>query len=158
MHRAPSIQDRFAPQGLCFGCGPLSDGGLHLRSFVDPAGEVVVATWAPEPRHGNATSPEIAGVVNGGIIGTLLDCHTAAAVIYQSWKRNGRWPYLEGPGWVTAAYSVRFRRPVPLDAAIDLRAWVEDMDERRARARGELLVDDEICSTCDSDWRLMSSI
>lgn len=155
MHHEPSIQDRFAPHGLCFGCGPNSDGGLHLRSYVAPAGDVVVARWRPKAQHSNAASPDARGVLNGGIIGTLLDCHTAAAVIYESWKRDGRWPYLEGPGWVTASYSVRFRRPVPLEAAVDLRAWVEDMDEHSARARGELLVDGEVCSTCESDWRPM---
>lgn len=157
MRHEPSIQDRFAPEGRCFGCGPISNGGLHLRSYVDPTGEIVVARWQPEPQHGNATSPDSPGTTNGGIIGTLLDCHTAAAVIHESWKRDGRWPYLEDPGWVTASYSVRFRRPVPLEAVIDLRAWVEEMGGRSARARGELLVDGEVCAICESDWRQLPS-
>jgi len=68
VHHEPSIQDRFAPHGLCFGCGPNSDGGLHLRSYVAPAGDVVVARWRPEAQHSNAASPDARGVLNGGII------------------------------------------------------------------------------------------
>ena len=48
---APSLQERYAPQGRCFGCGPANPDGLHIRSFPsaeDPA--TVVAEWTPEPR------------------------------------------------------------------------------------------------------------
>jgi hypothetical protein len=40
-----SIQETYAPNLACFGCGPANPKGLHVRSFAD--GEEVVAEWNP---------------------------------------------------------------------------------------------------------------
>ncbi len=63
------LQERYAPALACFGCGPANPAGLHLRSIVREDG-ALVATWRPGPHH-----EAFPGVLNGGIIGTLLDCH-----------------------------------------------------------------------------------
>ena len=63
-----SLQEEYAPENACFGCGPANPDGLHIRSFV--RGDEVVAEWKPEPRY-----EAFPGVLNGGIIGALLDCH-----------------------------------------------------------------------------------
>ncbi|MEY2499201.1 MAG: hypothetical protein QOD12_2757, partial [Verrucomicrobiota bacterium] len=63
-----SLQETFAPENACFGCGPANPDGLHIRSFV--RGDEVVAEWTPEKRY-----EAFPGVLNGGIIGALLDCH-----------------------------------------------------------------------------------
>src|SRR6185436_13594350 len=71
----PSLQERYAPGNACFGCGPANPQGLHVRSFVE--GDECVAEWTPQPHH-----EAFPGMLNGGIIGALLDCHanwTAAA-------------------------------------------------------------------------------
>ena len=63
-----SLQETYAPNMACFGCGPANEKGLHIRSFPD--GDEVVATFEP------ATYQEaFPGMLSGGIIGTLLDCH-----------------------------------------------------------------------------------
>ena len=41
-----SIQETYAPNLKCFGCGPANEQGLHIRSF--PAGDEVIADWQPE--------------------------------------------------------------------------------------------------------------
>ena len=64
----PSLQEKYAPQSICFGCGPANDKGLRIRSFLD-GGEVVL-DWTPEKHH-----EAFPGMLNGGIIGALLDCH-----------------------------------------------------------------------------------
>ena len=63
-----SLQEFYAPENACFGCGPANPDGLHIRSFV--RGDEVVAEWKPETRY-----EAFPGVLNGGIIGALLDCH-----------------------------------------------------------------------------------
>ena len=63
-----SLQEQYAPENACFGCGPANPDGLHIRSFV--RGDEVVAEWKPETRY-----EAFPGVLNGGIIGALLDCH-----------------------------------------------------------------------------------
>ena len=71
-----SLQDVYFPELRCFGCGPANADGLHLRSFADGDGRAV-ARFTPSPHHDNGL-----GYLNGGIIATLLDCHSAAAVTH----------------------------------------------------------------------------
>jgi hypothetical protein len=76
MKQSQSLQEQYAPANACWGCGPANPEGLRIRSF--PKGDEVVAVWKPEPKY-----EAFPGVLNGGIIGTLLDCHcnwTAAYV------------------------------------------------------------------------------
>ena len=63
-----SLQERYAPNNACWGCGPANPEGLRIRSF--PRENEVMAEWKPEKRY-----EAFPGVLNGGIIGTLLDCH-----------------------------------------------------------------------------------
>ena len=65
----PSVQERFAPRNACFGCGPSNPKGLRIRSFKE--GDHLVARWRPEEHH-----QAFPGVLNGGIVGALLDCHS----------------------------------------------------------------------------------
>jgi acyl-coenzyme A thioesterase PaaI-like protein len=99
-----SLQQRFAPEGRCFGCGPKNEKGLRIRSFQAGDG-TVVAEWQPGPEH-----EAFDGYVNGGILGTLIDCHSnwtaIAALMAAGWAE-------EAPSTVTSEYSVRFRRPTP---------------------------------------------
>ncbi len=64
-----SLQERYAPHNACFGCGPANEKGLRIRSMVED--DKVVATWHAEPHH-----EAFPGMLNGGIIGSLLDCHS----------------------------------------------------------------------------------
>ena len=64
-----SLQDRYAPHNTCFGCGPENEKGLRIKSFMQ--GDKLVAEWRPEDHH-----EAFPGMLNGGIIGALLDCHS----------------------------------------------------------------------------------
>ena len=67
------LQERYAPDNACFGCGPANAEGLRIRSFPtsDDADAEVVARWTPSKHH-----EAFEGMLNGGIIGALLDCHS----------------------------------------------------------------------------------
>jgi acyl-coenzyme A thioesterase PaaI-like protein len=101
-----SLQERFAPEGRCFGCGPANAQGLRIRSFEAEDG-TVVAEWQPRPEH-----EAFDGFVNGGILGTLIDCHSNWTAIAALIARDGSGA---APSTVTADYSIRFRRPTPSD-------------------------------------------
>ena len=77
-----SLQEKYAPENACLGCGPANREGLHVRSFVRN-GEVV-AEWKPEPKY-----EAFPGVLNGGIIGSLLDCHCNWTAAYHLMKNVG---------------------------------------------------------------------
>jgi len=53
-----SLQDRYAPKLLCFGCGPANENGLRIKSFVE--GDEVVADFQPKEWH-----QAFEGVLNG---------------------------------------------------------------------------------------------
>ena len=113
-----SIQERWFADAICFGCGPANPDGLRIRSIPSPDGDGVVANWLPQPHH--AAGP---GVLNGGIVGALLDCHSVAAV-YLKARGEG-----DADGtWATAEYTVRLRRPTPPEAPLQLFARVIEMD------------------------------
>lgn len=44
-----SLQERFSPASVCFGCGPANALGLRIRSFEE--GEAVVAHWRAALHH-----------------------------------------------------------------------------------------------------------
>jgi acyl-coenzyme A thioesterase PaaI-like protein len=136
-----SLQRRYAPESSCFGCGPANDQGLRIESREVPgvAGELR-AEWQPLPHHA-----AFDGILNGGIIGTLLDCHANwTAAVHLMRERALAGP----PGMVTADYAIRLRRPTPVDRPVQLRAWPVDVIGDRVVIDAELAIDGIITATC----------
>lgn len=133
-----SLQEEFSTKSICFGCGPANEKGLHVRSF--PVGDELVATWRAESHH-----QAFPGMLNGGIIGALLDCHSNWAATYFLMKRDGK----DKPDCtVTADFHVKLLRPTPADAEITLKARVVDSSEDRATVEAELIANGKVCDTC----------
>lgn len=133
-----SLQETFAPEGTCFGCGLANKKGLRIKSFVH--GDIVVAQWTPEPHH-----EAWPGTLSGGIIGTLLDCHsnwTAACHLMVKESLN------HIPSTVTADYSVKLLNPTPSDAPVRLVARVVESKDNRAIVEAELVAGGKVCATC----------
>ncbi len=132
------LQERFSPASICFGCGPANPRGLHVRSFV--RGDEVVAIWRAEPHH-----EAFPGMLNGGIIGSLLDCHcnwTAA------WHLMQRQQLEQPPCTVTADYAIKLLRPTPTDGPIELVARVVDSAAARVTVEGTLSAAGKARATC----------
>ena len=133
-----SLQDAYGPDTICFGCGPANESGLRIKSHVE--GDVVVASFTPEPHH-----QAFPGVINGGIIGTLLDCHsnwTAAWTLHEARDRS------EFPVTVTADFHVRLRRPTPAGVPLHLVARAVEVDDPRVTVEATLEADGKVCATC----------
>jgi acyl-coenzyme A thioesterase PaaI-like protein len=147
----PSLQERYFPDLPCFGCGPVNERGLRLRSHLAPdfdVSRVVVASFTPWPEHNNGL-----GYLNGGIIGTILDCHTAAAVTHEAFDQ-GRTP-LGGAllPYVTAGLDLHYRRPSPLHETVELRAWVTEANESEMTVHAELVWDDKVRAEASAHWK-----
>jgi acyl-coenzyme A thioesterase PaaI-like protein len=132
-----SLQDQYAPHSICFGCGPANEKGLRLKSFVE--GDEVVADFTPEPHH-----HAFPGMLNGGIIGALLDCHSNWAACHHLMQRNG---VTAPPCTVTADFHVKLRKPTPL-RPVRLRAKVTESTDDRAVVEAELLADGVVTARC----------
>lgn len=140
-----SIQEALYPGLTCFGCGHANPKGFHLRSYRE--GDATVATFHPRPEHDNGF-----GFVNGGIIATALDCHTAAVVLWEADQRG--WLADEGAPipFITAGFNVKFLRPTPLGCALSLRAEPTELSESRIVVSAELVVDDKPRATMLATW------
>lgn len=133
-----SLQETYAPHGICFGCGVMNEKGLRIRSFQEN-GEFV-CDWRAQPHH-----QAFPGMVNGGIIGSLLDCHCNWAAAVHLMQKNGK----AAPDCtVTAEYTIKLLAPTPFDRPLRLRARVLDSSARRANVEGELSADGTVCATC----------
>jgi len=132
-----AVQDRYAPNSICFGCGPANKEGLQIKSYRTDDG--LEMEFECEEKH-----QAFPGVINGGIIGALLDCHgnwTAAMAIMD---RNG----LDAPQCtVTAQYEVKLKRPTPLGPTLKLQSRVLALQDDRAEVIIELKADEKTCAT-----------
>jgi acyl-coenzyme A thioesterase PaaI-like protein len=133
-----SVQDQYAPHNICFGCGPANDKGLRIKSFVE--GDDLVATFHAEPHH-----QAFEGMVNGGIIGALLDCHSNWTAAYHLMKAPGE---STPPCTVTADFHVKLKRPTPIDGPIHLRAKLTSLEGDRAIVDAELSAAGKVTATC----------
>lgn len=133
-----SLQDRYTPRGTCFGCGPLNERGLRIKSFAE--GEEVVCDWTPSEHH-----EAYPGILSGGICGTLLDCHSNMTAAHHLRSRGD----LGGPLFtVTAEFHVKLLKPTPMDGPVRLRARVVESSGRKAVVDATLEAGGSITATC----------
>ena len=123
----------------CFGCGGLNEHSHQLKSFWD--GEESVAEFEPKPYH-----TSLPGYVYGGLIASLIDCHstgTAAAALYRHESR----PMDSEPTFrcVTASLNVNYLRPAPL-GKLTLRGKVIKIDGKRVTVEVQLFGGGELCA------------
>jgi acyl-coenzyme A thioesterase PaaI-like protein len=138
MNDTPSVQELYAPKNHCFGCGPANPKGLRIRSFED--GEDLRAEWTPEPHH-----EAFDGMLNGGIIGALLDCHSNWAAALYLMKKMGR---ETPPCTVTSEFHVKLQRVTPTDGPVRLAARVVESEGDRATVVAELEAGGKITAIC----------
>ncbi|HKE00954.1 MAG TPA: PaaI family thioesterase [Planctomycetota bacterium] len=137
------LQERYAPQNACFGCGPANEKGLRVRSTVpdgDAEAREVVATWTPQAHH-----EAFPGVLNGGIVGALLDCHSNWTAAYHLMKKARA---ASPPCTVTADYAIKLLRPTPTSGPVTLRAHVVESTDDRAIVEANLEAGGKSCATC----------
>jgi acyl-coenzyme A thioesterase PaaI-like protein len=135
-----SLQDTYAPATVCFGCGPANRDGLRIKSYPGD-GDDVVCAFTAEKRH-----EAFAGVLNGGIVGTLFDCHCNWTAAYHLMRSAGA---ATPPCTVTAEYHVVLKRPTPTGAGpITVRARVVEATADRATVEGVMEAGGKVTATC----------
>ncbi|MEZ7988245.1 MAG: PaaI family thioesterase [Candidatus Poseidoniaceae archaeon] len=131
------VQRQYAPSSICFGCGPANQQGLQINSIRIENG--LSMEYLPEPHH-----QAFPGMINGGIIGTLLDCHgnwTAAVALMDAQGLE------EPPCTVTASYTVKLRRPTPTDVSLKVTSQVKELSDDRVEVELLLEANGKVCAT-----------
>jgi len=136
-----AFQDYYPDRwNVCYGCGQLNEHGLKIRSYWD--GDETVCTFYPKPYH-----TAIPGYVYGGLIASLIDCHstgTAAAAAYRAQNRSmDTDPPLR---FVTASLHVDYLRPTPIEGPLKLRSQVKEIRGRKVVVTTTLSVQGEVCA------------
>jgi acyl-coenzyme A thioesterase PaaI-like protein len=142
-----SLQQTYAPNSRCFGCGPANDKGLRIASVaLEPTADTaVVCTFQPSPWHIAFETADGAGILNGGIVGTLLDCHSNWTAAHHLMRRDG---LDRPPTTVTADFLISMKRPTPTTGPVELTARATESNGRRVTVEAELRAGGVVTATC----------
>jgi acyl-coenzyme A thioesterase PaaI-like protein len=100
----------------------------------------VVAEWTPQEHH-----QAFEGVLNGGIAGTLLDCHSNWTAAHHLMEKSGA---STPPCTVTADFHVVLKRPTPMAGPLQLRASVVESSGDRAVVDATIEAGGKVTATC----------
>ena len=129
--------DHFAQ---CYGCGKLNEHGLQIKSYWD--GEESVCTFQPKPYH-----TAIRGYVYGGLIASVIDCHSTGTAAAAAYRAEGRAMDTDPPlRFLTAALHVDYLRPTPIDGPLEVRARVKEIKGRKVVVSSQLLAGGQVCA------------
>ena len=132
-----SVQEIHASNSICSGCGPANENGLKIKSFRIDDG--LKMEFLPSEEH-----QAFPGMINGGIIGTILDCHgnwTAAMALKDRDKMDSP------PCTVTASYSVKLKRPTPFGEVLRITSKVEKIENNGVKVSLKLVAAGKTCAT-----------
>lgn len=124
----------------CYGCGRMNEKGHQIKSYWD--GEESVATFTPAPHH-----TAIPGFVYGGLIASLIDCHSTGTAAAAAYRNEGRGMDTEPPlRYVTGSLKVDFLRPTPLGPDLVLRGKVKEIKGKKVVVESTLSAEGQVCA------------
>jgi acyl-coenzyme A thioesterase PaaI-like protein len=124
----------------CYGCGRFNDQGHRIRSYWD--GEESVATYMPKDYH-----TAIPGFVYGGLIASLIDCHSTGTAAAAAYKAENRAMDTEPAfRFVTASLHVDYLRPTPMGVPLELRGKVKEIKGKKVIVESTLSANGQICA------------
>jgi acyl-coenzyme A thioesterase PaaI-like protein len=125
---------------VCYGCGKNNPHGLHLQTHWD--GTEGLCHFTPQAHH-----TAFPGVVYGGIIASLIDCHSIGTAIAAMHDAEGQ-PYGSEPEitCVTGQLNVTYLKPVPIGTELVIRARVKEITARKAIITSSVSAGDVECA------------
>jgi acyl-coenzyme A thioesterase PaaI-like protein len=138
MTAPPAIQDTY-PEDVahCYGCGRLNEHGYRIKTRAH--GEGTITEFVPESFH-----TAIPGYIYGGLIASLIDCHsTGSAAIFSMQDAGVEIGGQPSPRFLTAHLEVDYLEPTPLDRVTLIGNAIERKD-RKITVVTEFVVDGEV--------------
>jgi acyl-coenzyme A thioesterase PaaI-like protein len=136
-----AFQDYYPEQfSYCYGCGRLNEHGHQIRSFWE--GDETICIFQPKPYH-----TSIPGYVYGGLIASLIDCHSTGSAAAAAYRAEGRAldsePALR---FLTASLHVDYLKPTPIDVPLEIRATIKEVKGRKVIVQSTLSANGIICA------------
>ncbi len=136
----PFLQDQL-PSGngarVCFGCGTDNTHGLQIKSWMEDGR--CLCRFQPEAHH-----TAFPGVVNGGVIATVLDCHGIWTAVGHYEMKHGK-PAM----FVTRKLTVEYLKPTPLGPELFLEGRVIQEGKRSVTVELELQVEGKVTARAE---------
>ncbi len=124
----------------CYGCGRLNEYGLQIKSYWD--GEETVCRFDPRPYH-----IAVPGYVYGGLIASLVDCHSTGTAAAAAYRAQGRAMDTDPPlRFLTASLKVDYVRPTPLGVPLEVRATIQEVKGRKVVVASTLSAEGQVCA------------
>jgi len=137
-----AFQDSY-PDDLshCYGCGRLNPHGHQIKSYWE--GEEAVCRFTPKPYH-----TAIPGYVYGGLIASLIDCHSTGTASAAARRAAGDDQDVEAAvRFLTASLHVNYLKPTPIDGVLEVRARVKEVKGRKVVIASRLIAGGQECAT-----------
>lgn len=131
-----AFQDYY-PDNLahCYGCGRLNTHGYQIKTHWD--GEESVTYFTPAPYH-----TAVPGFTYGGLIASLIDCHSTATAAAAMYRAEGReMETLPAFRFVTGSLHVDYLKPTPIATTLEIRGRVIEIKGRKVVVEAKVLVD-----------------
>ncbi len=125
--RSRCIQEYYADDyAWCYGCGRNNEVGHHFGTRWE--GEETVTEYRPEAFH-----TAIPGFVYGGLLASLIDCHSTGSAALALYRQAGHEPGDQAPvpRCVTGGLKVDFLKPTPLGETLIVRGQIQEIGAKK---------------------------
>ena len=124
MKESPIFQDHM-PGNICYGCGKDNHEGLQIKSYWE--GDESVCIWHSEEKYQGWK-----GLMNGGVLATLIDCHCMCTAMAAAYREEGRSMDSEPHyRFATGTMTIKYTAPTSNDLPVEIRAKVESIKGRK---------------------------
>ena len=90
------------------------------------------------------------GYLNGGVIATIIDCHSVSTAIADGYKLENRDLNSDPIIWyVTASIKIDYHKPVPIDKVVKLKAKVTMREGRKLLVVCKLFSGEDKCASAE---------
>jgi acyl-coenzyme A thioesterase PaaI-like protein len=121
-----------------YGCGSQNPHGHQIKTQWE--GEQTVTRFQPEPFH-----TSVPGFAYGGLIASLIDCHSTASAAAAMYRQEGRsMDSLPAFRFVTGSLHVDFLKPTPIDAELLIRGQVKEIKGRKVIIESQVWAGDVV--------------
>lgn len=127
----------------CFGCGRNNEHGLQIKSYWD--GEDTICTWKPKKMYEAGM-----GILCGGILSTVIDCHCVNTAIAARYKLEGRElgsiPVIT---YVGGTITMKHISTIFIKDPIFLRAKINEITDRKTIMSCTVFSNDKECAKAE---------
>ena len=124
----------------CYGCGTQNARGLQIKSYWD--GDETVCMYTPEPYH--TAIPEF---VYGGLIASLIDCHSTGTAAAAAYRAENREPdSLPALRFLTGSLHVDFQNPTPAGVPLEIRGKIKEIKSRKVTIISTVSAEGVVCA------------